>query len=224
MDKLNEPVYLIGTNAERLALAASEIDHIVYFTETDVSTLGDEYAVINGTWVQTKAAGAALTTQVSSTGVAQTINPDGSSDVNIAGSGPATAPHIVNVLAVDETISTAHVPAGFSITYATVVATVNEAAVAAMTLNAAEVKSIDGVTAIILFDADSPSFAISATGSGGAVPSSLTDGQQFQRITLNTPTPVPLTAAMVKGINETGRVDMRSSSSTIPLDITVTLS
>lgn len=127
--------------------------------------------------------------------------------------GPGTNPHIIAKTAVDENNVTSHIPAGKSITYISVLCTPSAAsAAAAVVVGAAALITQQSLKGIVCIDADSDAFALAATNSGGAIPDSATDGQQFYEIPLGVWTAIPLTAALSKGTNGTGRLDYRCNS------------
>ena len=139
----------------------------------------------------------------------------GASDVNPL-PGPRTNPLILAVSNVGATNQTTHVPAGRSITYINVLCTLNAAPGVA--------GGNPQVKGVVCIDADSDLFATTATNSGAAIPSSTTEFQQFWEIPLGVWTPIPLTAALSRGTNSTGRLDYRSSSTTVNVDFQFALS
>ena len=143
---------------------------------------------------------------------------DGAALVSQGGFGSGEAPLIYNLTGIDQNGTTINVPAGRSIQYASVLFTPT-----ADPLDTAGLADLEIIQGAILFDADSAAYATAALGLGGALPTG-TNPQQFYKCRLKEWENHKLTAALVNGTNSTGRIDLRSSSTTITLACMLVLS
>lgn len=135
--------------------------------------------------------------------------------VSDGGFGSGKQSLIYNLTGIDEDGVVIHIPAGWDIRYASFLFTPSSAPTG--------VEDLENVQGAILFDADSDTYATAALGKGGALPSG-TDPQQFFKARLKEWENKKLTDAMINGLNGAGRIDLRSSDTTITLDCQVVLS
>lgn len=127
--------------------------------------------------------------------------------------GPGTNPHIIAYSNVSGVNVTAHIPPGKRITHLSVLCTPSVACIAAIVAGS-NIANLQNLKGLLVVDAENDAFALGATGSGAAIPSSLVDGQQFYEIPLNRREHIPMApgTALSKGTNSTGRLDFRCNS------------
>lgn len=107
------------------------------------------------------------------------------------------------------TRETINFPPGADITEITVMASLNAAP--------ASVQAVAHIKGLLCIDAVSDVDAENVL-SGTTYPDSNTLTQRFDVIPLNVPITIPLSAKLANGTNSTGRIDVRTSDTTIALD------